>query len=202
MGCMGDSHIPNRLGAYRELEYWNQRYKDDTNTYDWLMTFERLRPLVLPLMKETDSVLILGCGNSTLSEQLYEDGFPHVVSIDYSEPVVETMKKRAPHLKWLQMDMRTLEFPSESFEVVFDKCSLDALFTDGGSVWDPSTQVRSDVGACIDEVLRVLKPGGTFISLSFGQPHFRKPYISREGWTLNVEPIDDTFYFLYTAIKT
>jgi SAM-dependent methyltransferase len=199
---MGDAHIPKRLGAYRKVDYWNQRYKEDTDTYDWLMNFEKLRPLIRPLIKESDRILILGCGNSTLSEQLYEDGFTRVVSIDYSKTVVEAMRKRAPHLEWLQMDMCKLEFPSESFEVVLDKGSLDAVFTDGGSVWNPSTQVRSDVGSCIHEVLRVLKPGGIFISISFGQPHFRKPYISCEGWTLNVEPIEDTFYFLYTAIKT
>jgi SAM-dependent methyltransferase len=194
-----DSLIPNRIADYREREYWDRRYEKDTGNYDWLMSYENLCSLLHPHITSLDKILILGCGNSTLSEELYKDGYHDVVNIDYSKTVIEMMKERLPQMDWLEMDMRELNFEKESFTVVLDKGSLDAVFTDGSSVWDPSTTVRADIEKAINEILRVLKPGGKFISISFGQPHFRKPYIEREGWRLEVEAIPDTFYFFYVC---
>lgn len=141
-----------------------------------------------------------------LSEKMHADGFINLTNIDYSETIIDEMRARTAHLippqEWLVMDMRRLLLPSESFEIVLDKASLDAIWTDGGSVWDPSKALRNDIKAVVDEVLRVLKPGGKFISISFGQPHFRKPLMERsEQWSLEVNPIDDTFYFLYIFTK-
>lgn len=101
------------------------------------------------------------------------------------------------------MDMRSLQFPTASFDVVLDKASLDAIWTDGGSVWTPSPAVTEDVTRTVDEILRVLRPGtGRFLSISFGQPHFRLPLLQRPGqWDIRVLPIQDTWYFFYQATK-
>lgn len=139
-----------------------------------------------------------------LSEELYAEGVENIVNIDYSEPVITAMRQRTghlPHMQWHTMDMRSLAFTTDSFDVVLDKGSLDAVWTDGGSVWEPSETVRSDIRQTVGEILRVLRPGGLFISISFGQPHFRKPLLLDERWHLSVTPIADTFYFLYLAKK-
>lgn len=139
-----------------------------------------------------------------LSEALYADGYHKIVNIDYSEPVIQHMQERTVHLpamQWLTMDMRQLRFPDGSFTVVLDKGSMDAVWTDGGSVWDPSEAVRRDVAQTVEEILRVLVPGGRFVSISLGQPHFRRPLLERPTWHLSVQPIEDTFYFLYVATK-
>lgn len=36
----------------------------------------------------------LGCGNSELSEKLYDDGFTKITNIDISDRVIEKMKNR------------------------------------------------------------------------------------------------------------
>ena len=56
------------------------------------------------------------------------------------------------------------------------------------------------------KVARVLKPGGRWLYITYRQPHFLKPLLTRDGvWTLQVETLDDapgTFeYFGFVIIK-
>jgi hypothetical protein len=40
-----------------------------------------------------------------------------------------------PEMEWLEMDIRDLKFDSESFDVVIDKGTMDAMLTSKGDVW-------------------------------------------------------------------
>lgn len=58
----------------------------------------------------------------------------------------------------------------------------------------------------VDEVMRVLKPGGLFFYISFGQPHFRLSHLERPNWENGVKTtvIGDggvLQYFLYQMKK-
>lgn len=44
--------------------------------------------------KETFKILNLGCGNSVLSEEMYDAGFKSIYNIDISPTVIELMAKR------------------------------------------------------------------------------------------------------------
>ena len=75
-----------------------------------------------------------------------------------------------------------------------------------GSQWNPPDEVQGNVQQYVDEVSRILKPKGRWLYITFRQPHFVKPQLSREGvWKLVVESLDDgpgTFeYFVYTMTK-
>ncbi|KAH9973559.1 S-adenosyl-L-methionine-dependent methyltransferase [Lactifluus volemus] len=131
---------------------------------------------------------MLGCGNSTLSEDMYDDGYKNIVNIDYSPVVIERMHARnhnRPEMQWLVMDVRNLKFEDASFDVALTK--------------DPPQQVIDDCTKEVDEVLRVLRKGsGTFLYLTFGQPHFRRRYLARQQTTLEIQQIGDAFhYYLY-----
>lgn len=120
------------------------------------------------------------------------------------------------------MDIRSLSFPDSSFDVALDKGTMDAMMTAKGSVWDPPAQVVEDCTREIDEVVRYVfhlsfsmfnclvlmwmlmprrvlrKPQGAFIYITFGQPHFRRRFLTREGWDLEVRELGDTFhYYVY-----
>lgn len=47
---------------------------------------------------------------------------------------------------------------------------------------------------------RVLRHGtGIFIYVTFGQPHFRKRYLTRPKWKVDTEELGDAFhYYCYT----
>ena len=97
-------------------------------------------------------------------------------------------------MKWLVADMRELAgLDDGSFDLVIDKAAVDALQCDEGSPWDPNPAVLEDVARTCEQVLRVLRPGGTFVSISFQQPHFRKRYFVKEeyGWSLETRNIGE-----------
>ena len=57
---------------------------------------------------------------------------------------------------------------------------------------------------CVVQVSRVLRPDGRFLSISFAQPHFRKPLYARTRWqwSVDVRTFGNTFhYFFYTMLK-
>lgn len=62
------------------------------------------------------------------------------------------------------------EFPDASYDVVIDKATLDAIMCGEGST--------DKVVAALSEVQRVLKPGGTFISVTHGSPDQRTVWSS------------------------
>ncbi|KAL1662745.1 S-adenosyl-L-methionine-dependent methyltransferase [Schizophyllum commune] len=150
---------------------------------------------------------MLGCGNSKLSEDMWDDGYHNIVNIDYSPVVIEQMRRRnneqRPQMEWHEMDIRDLQFPDASFDIAIDKATMDAMLTYKGDPWNPPENVVEDCMKEVDEVVRVLHPGGTFIYLTFGQPHFRKRYLDkRPGTTLEVRELGDTWnYYLYILRK-
>lgn len=134
------------------------------------------------------------------------DGFKDIFNVDYSEKVIEMMRERTkenfPSLQWATMDFRNMsELEGSTFDVVLDKGSLDALWSDGGSQWDPSESVLADISASLNEVVRLLKPGGKFVSITFGQPHFRLPHMKRpDSWEL-ISNEKLGLYYIYTFQK-
>lgn len=81
---------------------------------------------------------MLGCGNSTLSRDLYDDGYKRVDNIDYSDVVIEKMKRvneERTEMTWVVGDIRDLPFEDESVDVCIDKGTMDALLTGVKDVW-------------------------------------------------------------------
>jgi len=149
---------------------------------------------------------MLGCGNSTLSQDMWDDGYRNITNIDYSTVIIEQMQQRhsqvRPEMKWLEMDVRNLSFQDDSFDVAIDKGTMDAMMTAKGDVWDPPQQVIDDCTKEVDEALRVLSKGGLFIYLTFGQPHFRRRFLTRPGTTLEIKELGDSFHYYLYILRT
>ncbi|CDH51270.1 s-adenosyl-l-methionine-dependentmethyltransferase [Lichtheimia corymbifera JMRC:FSU:9682] len=199
--------VPDDPTAYKTQAYWEDRYKneDAETTFDWFKTYSDLKPLLDEQIKSKDaSILMLGCGNSTLGEDMYKDGYKNITNIDYSATVIENMKKRCadmPEMKWLEMDIRDLKFPDQSFDVVIDKGTMDALMCDRGDVWDPSPELIADVKGEVDEVERVTKVGGVFLYITFGQPHFRKRHLARDCWDIEIKTLGEAFHYFFYIMR-
>jgi len=149
---------------------------------------------------------MLGCGNSTLSEDMWDDGYHNIVNVDYSAVLIEQMRERhsqiRPEMEWLEMDVRNLSFQADSFDVAIDKGTMDAMMTAKGDVWDPPQQVVDDCTKEVDETLRVLRKGGLFIYLTFGQPHFRRRFLTRPETTLEIKELGDVFHYYLYIMRT
>ncbi|KAK9896533.1 S-adenosyl-L-methionine-dependent methyltransferase, partial [Cystobasidium minutum MCA 4210] len=199
--------LPADNTGYGRKDYWDERYSKE-ETFDWFRTFGDIAEHIHEYVPDKKSrIVMLGCGNSTLSQDMYDDGYQEIVNIDYSPVCIAKMQalhqEARPRMTWLEGDIRDLPLESAAFDVAIDKGTMDAMMTAKGDVWDPPEQVISDCNKEIDEVLRILKPGGVFLYITFGQPHFRKRYMTRDNTTLTVTELrtQGFSYFLYVMYK-
>jgi len=221
---------------FKEKGYWDSRFQEEEE-YDWLLTFEQFKGSLLRYFPKLDDsttsspgsekiahtgcgktrILVVGCGNSSFSADLYDSGYWNIVNIDYSQVVIDKMQAKyadRPGMSWICMDMTRLEFEEGTeFDVVVDKAAMDALMVDEGDVWNPRPTVCAAAHSMCQEMRRVLSKSGLFLQISFMQPHFRTKYLMglrRPGqdqssldhfsslsgrcesydWTLSVETID------------
>ncbi|XP_029930542.1 EEF1A lysine methyltransferase 4 [Myripristis murdjan] len=199
-------HMPDDNSRYKDVDYWEERYKTE-QCFDWLGDFSKFQHLLEGHMKKDDSILVLGCGNSTMSGEMYSAGYRCITNIDYSSVCITNMSARhkdCPGMSWHQMDMRQLSFPDASFDVVLEKATLDALLVDEKDPWKVSAQASCLMHQVLTEVSRVLKPGGRFLSVTFAQPHFRKRLYARSeySWSIKHHTYGDSFhYFVYVMTK-
>ena len=66
----------------------------DPEPFDWFQRYSALKEIITKFIKPQDKILNVGCGNSRLSEEMYEDGYKHIVNIDFSPVVVNAMKEK------------------------------------------------------------------------------------------------------------
>jgi len=72
-----------------------------------------------------------------------------------------------------------------------------------GDVWVVEEKLAQQIYSICNEISRILKPGGTFLYISFGQPHFRKPLLDRPeyNWNYKVLTIGEFFHYFIFIMK-
>ena len=135
-------------------------------------------------------LLVVGCGNSELSAQLYDDGFTNVVNIDFSKVCIAAQLRlhlRArPAMKWLVMDATAMKFEDGSFDTVVDKGALDAL------MGEPGPEADTSGGALLRECCRVTHAdSGNVLIVSLLQAHVLTAVLAifRLGWRLSITQV-------------
>ncbi|PIA55592.1 hypothetical protein AQUCO_00700120v1 [Aquilegia coerulea] len=202
---------PSTALAYLDPTYWDERFKSEEH-YEWFKDYSHFQHLIqqhIPSNSNSNSsVLELGCGNSKLCEELSKDGITDITCIDLSPIAVENLRSRLldkgyKDIKVLVADMLELPFGEESFDVVIEKGTMDVLFVDSGDPWNPRAETVNKVTTMLKEVHRVLKQDGIFISISFGQPHFRRPLFESPEFTWSIEwsTFGDGFHYFFYILK-
>nr|XP_033959613.1 EEF1A lysine methyltransferase 4 isoform X2 [Pseudochaenichthys georgianus] len=148
-----------------------------------------------------------GCGNSSMSGDMYSAGYRSITNIDYSSVCISTMGARYSHcpgMTWQQMDVRQLSFPEASFDVILEKATLDAIMVEEKSPWEVSPDTACFIHQALTEISRCLKPGGRFVSVTFANPLFRKRLYARTeyNWSITEYSYGEGFeYFVYVMTK-
>ena len=100
-----------------------------------------------------------------MAEEIIDDGFKKVTCIDMSYSCIKLMqdeyKESYPQLSFTQMDVRNLQFPNGSFDVVVDKSLMDAMVCGDGA--------GENISRMVSEIHRVLSPVGTYFCISHGK---------------------------------
>ncbi|XP_042383559.1 EEF1A lysine methyltransferase 4-like [Zingiber officinale] len=198
---------PLNASSYLDPHYWDERFAAEEH-YEWLKDYSHFQHLLRPFLNPSHSVLEIGCGNSRLCEELRKDDVADMTCVDISPVAVERMRSRfrdkgLEGIKVVQADMLDLPFGSESFDIVIEKGTMDVLFVNSGDPWNPHPETINKVMKMLEDVHSVLKPEGIFISISFGQPHFRRPLFEGASFTWSVEwkTFGEGFHYFFYILK-
>ena len=174
---------------------------------NYLAGYDELEPILQRFTARNHRVLILGCGTSTLGEELAVRGFSRVEAVDYSENAIlrmrETQETRLatharqppvrppPHplkVDYRIMDVTKMTYPDRSVDCVLDKATLDTMkqlddddeddmefSAPGASDKAVKPDPRSHAQRMLRESCRVLKPGGHYVCITYGEPQTRLP---------------------------
>jgi ubiquinone/menaquinone biosynthesis C-methylase UbiE len=112
-------------------------------------------------------------GDTAISEDMVCDGYQDIVNIDISAVVIEAMREKykdMPQLQYQRMDVRDMKaFKDGQFDTVLDKGMLDSLMCGASATYSASSMLQ--------EVRRVLKPGGVYLLITYGDPRVRLPHL-------------------------
>ncbi|XP_022770125.1 methyltransferase-like protein 13 [Durio zibethinus] len=168
---------------YGDALYWDARYVMEAGgAFDWYQRYSSLRPFIRNYVPTSSRVLMVGCGNALMSEDMVKDGYEDIMNIDISSVAIDMMRRKyeyIPQLKYMQMDVRDMSFfGDESFDGIIDKGTLDSLMC--------GTDAPISASRMLGEVSRLLKPGGIYMLITYGDPSVRMPHLSRPAynWTI------------------
>lgn len=92
-------------------------------------------------------------------------------------------KEESCTLKYIQMDALNMSFENESFNVILDKGTLDALMPNG------ELETITNATKYFNEIHRVLRTGGRYFCISLLQEHILKAildYFPSSNWMFRV----------------
>eukprot|EP01129_Flabellula_baltica_P012583 TRINITY_DN5692_c0_g1_i1.p1 TRINITY_DN5692_c0_g1~~TRINITY_DN5692_c0_g1_i1.p1 ORF type:complete len:202 (-),score=29.29 TRINITY_DN5692_c0_g1_i1:44-649(-) len=174
------------MSYFSNVDYWNDRYTNYPDCFDWYVG-SQMKPLLLKIKEFCpleSIVLMVGCGNSALSEQMVLEGYQKVFNIDFSPVVIDLMNERfnnSPRLVFEVMNVLELGYQDEFFDVIVDKATLDSIMC--------SNKSFKKVNMMIRQIYRVLKPGGIYISISHASPEDRLELFRTESANFQVEVV-------------
>lgn len=94
-------------------------------------------------------------------------------------------------MRWLVMDACSLTFDDASFDVAVDKGTLDAVACSEAFDWFLPRMRRG--------IVRVLRPGGTWVCVSFTPPNIVLPLLECSEWRLQAERLGS--FWMYVGRK-
>ncbi|CAK8994685.1 unnamed protein product [Durusdinium trenchii] len=162
---------------YANPDFWDARFQGSEGLFDWYATYAELKDTFEEFYpaeqsKQSSPVLVVGCGNSAFSSELYAAGYLHITSIDISASAISKMQEQfnLPGMSWQVMDATAMSFQDGTFNLAVDKGTLDAMMTSG------SDEIA---GAMVSEIWRVLQPDGLLILISHSGKRLK---LLTDGW--------------------
>ena len=185
--------LPRTHGDFSTVQYWDQFFETrDGDEFEWYGTFSTLQAFIAAYIETDQRVLNIGSGNSSLSQDMYDGGWTRVTNVDFSPVVIEEMSAKCPDMEWKLMDMTDMRgehgFADGTFDAVLDKGALDALMA------EDTREVATAANKMLDEVARVLTPGGVYVVVSMCQDFILQRLLSTfsaaRGWAVDVHALE------------
>jgi len=171
--------------AYASASYWNQRYRTRQQPEEWYEGYKQLKEVLERYIQRNHLILDLGCGDSFVQDKMREEGY-EILACDISSVVLERLADKGREM--IAVDAYNLPFTNSSFDVIFDKATLDALSC------DPSRDLQN----LFEEIYRVLRPNGKYIVITPWNGPKRLPQLSSVSWRIHHEVIPMSLQTLAT----
>ncbi|KAM3619657.1 uncharacterized protein V6R79_011431 [Siganus canaliculatus] len=184
------SLLPRTAEEFSSAEYWERFFKKrGEKAFEWYGDYNKLCGVLHKYIKIQHKVLVVGCGNSELSEQLYDVGYKHLTNIDISETVVSHMNQRnaerRPGLTFQQVDATQTPYEDDSFQAALDKGTLDAMASE-----EEGALARN----MLTEVSRLLNVGGRYVCVTLAQESVIKlamEHFVQLGWAVRLHCLQE-----------
>ncbi|CAM4792081.1 unnamed protein product [Rotaria magnacalcarata] len=195
--------------------YWNKRFLTE-DSFEWFGDCSRLYPILDLYLKSSPSYLLLhlGCGSSSLAEEMYKRHYCHLIlNADYSFGILDKRRSIKENdlflIDWFALDIRTMPLRTDYFDTIIEKGTLDVFFVGHEHhLWNPTEELKEKIDLILIQISNCLQSNcGRFISISFQQPHFRRPFLAKQKyqWSIQVHSISDgnesVEYFVYVMTK-
>ena len=183
------SLLPRSHTEFQLKEYWDKFFSKRSTPFEWYGEYTDLCHVLHKYLKPSNEVLVVGCGNSKLSEDIYDAGFHVIENIDISEVVIRQMaarnREKRPKMSFKKMDILQMTYKEAKFDCVIDKGTLDAIFS------NTDDETVEKVINMFAEIERVLKTAGRYICITLAQDHILVKLIKRfqSGWLLRVHKV-------------
>jgi len=191
-----DNDDAEAISQFGTKEYWDDMYNGmgdfPSDEYQWYFGWSELKgPVTDHIPDRSSRVLVPGVGNDPILIDLVGAGYYDLTAFDYSEGAMARQRDllefgpASVHesVDVLHLDARAL--PGEwagKFDAILEKGALDAMYLSGGD----------NLRLAAEELRRVLRPGGTFISVSGVVPEeMRREMFSDSRWEWVRDGSDD-----------
>lgn len=207
------------VAQYGKISFWDDYYAKEMEPFEWYYGYLCYKEIITDYIPRHWKVMIAGCGNSNIIEDMVFDGYESVIGADISRVVISQLTVRCkdlPQASFFQGNMCDTDLPEESVDAIIDKCLFDSLLCSATTVVTTAQY--------LNEVVRLLSPGGVFIMITNGNPEERLPQLMQEDldepyykpWNIdcqaiskpndgNEEELDfndpDNMYFIYICTK-
>jgi SAM-dependent methyltransferase len=141
---MGSQAMQATLWGRRPLDWASIQEATGLPGYDFILQRLNLSP--------ADTLLDIGCGSGLFCSLAAASG-ASITGLDGTEPLIIAARDRIPSVAFLTGEMESLPFPDSSFNIV-TACN--------------SIQYAASVPNALAEAIRVLKPGGRFVTMIWG----------------------------------
>lgn len=159
----------DKIIAQTERNYDTIAGHFSTTRYDAWPEFGSLKTLIKTVRPIRELALLdIGCGNGRLAAAI---PIVHYTGLDLSSQLLKIAQERFPHYTFVHGSVLQLPFPDHQFDIVACVATLQHI---------PSAAYRRQA---IQEIARVLKPGGTLFMLNWNlteQPQYQQ-YLTSSG---------------------
>jgi 2-polyprenyl-3-methyl-5-hydroxy-6-metoxy-1,4-benzoquinol methylase len=102
--------LPRNNKEYGKKLYWDERFAQEDN-FEWLVGYKQVASQLSQFLKSSDKILVVGCGNSNFSSDLYDAGYLSIINIDFSQVVIDIMKEKNKDRTQMEWKVRGMNGP-------------------------------------------------------------------------------------------